>query len=180
MSWTVLVRSSIINDLGVFSSFITRSHKPLPSLWFSSESQRCCILHKDFAMKNVKHHRNAQWVRQKCPRFGPAPTMDQGSSFCTSPGSGPFYWEPQKGLNHFSQEGISSSGSAWLKQAKQACALPWFCISLSHSSQWADVRQLFTFWYIAASRPYRKYCAIPENCPNTSKCYMLLSLNLLV
>lgn len=86
MIWTVLVRSLIVSDLGVFSWFITRSHKSLPSLWFSAESHRCCILHKDSAVKNVKYHRSAQWVKQKCPRFGPAPTMDQGS-FCTSPGS---------------------------------------------------------------------------------------------
>lgn len=35
------------------------------------------MLHKDSAVKNVKCHRNALWVRQKCPRFGPVPTMEQ-------------------------------------------------------------------------------------------------------
>lgn len=149
------------------------------SLVFCRVTQMLCST-QGFCWENVKHHRSAQWVRQKCPRFGPAPTMDQGSSFCTSPGSGPLHREPQKGLSHFSQEGISSSDSACLKQAKRACALPWFCISLSHSSQWADVRKLLAFWNIAATRPDRKYCTTPENCPNTSKCYMLLSLNLLI
>lgn len=86
----------------------------------------------------------------------------------------------QKWLSNFLSEGTFSSDSAWLKQAKRACVLLWFCISLSHSSQWADVRRLFTFWSIAVSRPDRKYCSTPDNCPNMSKCYILLSLNLLV
>lgn len=51
----------------------------------SLQSHRCCTLHKNSAVKNAKHHRNAQWVRQKCPGFGPAPTMEEGSSFGTSP-----------------------------------------------------------------------------------------------
>lgn len=86
----------------------------------------------------------------------------------------------QKRLSNFLSEGTFSSDSAWLKQAKRACVLLWFCISLSHSSQWADVRRLFTFWSIAVSGPGRKYCTTPDNHPNTSKCYILLSLNLLV
>lgn len=63
---------------------------------------------------------------------------------------------------------------------QRPCVLLWFCISLSHSSQWADVRRLFAFWSIAVSRLGRKHCMIPENCPNTSKCYILLSLDLLL
>lgn len=63
---------------------------------------------------------------------------------------------------------------------QRPCVLLWFCISLSHSSQWADVRRLFIFWSIAICRLGRKHCVIPDNCPNTSKCYILLSLDLLL
>lgn len=54
------------------------------------------------------------------------------------------------------------SDSAWLKQAKKACVLLWFCISLSHSSQRADVRRLFTFGSTAVSRLGRKYCTTAQ------------------
>lgn len=103
--------------------------------------------------------------------------VHQGSSFLTHLGAGHnlHLWP-----SNLPTESISSSGIAQLYLAKRPCTPLWFCISLSHSSQWADVRQLFTFWSFAISRLGRKHCTRPDNLPDTSVCYILLSFDLLL
>lgn len=177
--WIVLVRSSIVSDHGVFNLFMTKGHKSLSSLWFSAVTQMLYSA-QEFCCEKCKTPQKCTVSEAEMSRVWSCSHHGGGQQLQHKPRSGPLHREPQKWLSHFPGEDISSSDSAWLKQAKRACALPWFCISLSHSSQWADVKKLFSFWNIAASRSDRKYCTTPENCPNTSKCYILLPLNLLV
>lgn len=105
MSWTVLLRSSIISDLGVSSSFITRSHKSsLPSLWFSAESHRCCILHKEFCCENRKTPQKCTVSEAEMPQVWSCSHHGPGQQFLHKPRISPLHREPQKGLSHFPQK----------------------------------------------------------------------------
>ena len=129
------------------------------------------------ATKNITHHGDAQWGRN-VPGLALFPQWIRAASSSQAQDQVLCINSTQKRMSNFLSEGIFSFDSAWLKQGKRACALLSFCVLLSHSSQWADVRRLFTFGSIPACRLHRKYCTTPDNCPNTSKSYILLSLNL--
>lgn len=171
----------------MFSSLSTRSHQACTPLALCRTRKKCtsCLsAHGTLfptaysAVKNVRHYRDVQWGRnvpglalllQWISATSSSPAQDQDA--CVN--------STQKWLSDFLSEGTFSSDSACLKQPQRVCVLLWFCILLSHSSQWADVRRLFTFWSIAVSRQGRKCCMTPDNCPNTSKYQILLSPNLL-
>lgn len=104
----------------MFSVHLSPGVTNLAPLWSSAEPERRRVLHRErhivpsspphvshrmFCCE--KHRAPRRWaVRgQKCPGFGPAATVDQGSTFLTSPGSGPWRKPHSERAEQYSQCG---------------------------------------------------------------------------
>lgn len=172
MSWTDLVRSLIVSDLGVFSSFITRSQISPVSLVVCRVTQMmysaqgfCCEKHKIPQKCTVSEAETSQVC--SCSHNGPGQQLLHKARI--RPGSLRKRWVVSPG-----KASSPLTVPASIKERGLVLRLDFAShYPTLHSEQmWG---RLFTFWNIAASRPDRKYCTTPENCPNTSKCYILIS-----